>query len=329
MLWPLLLVSAPPQPMLRLDRRIVANAAAYLTATTEALAAKSKCPRCFMHASLCVCSETEKVASQHKLDLDSFPRFECRVVMHYKEFGRPSNTGKFLPMLMPDHSSIAIYCTEECHQSIEFMIENNAVVLFPETDSTELNPQTLPVLFPNNSKVNVLCVLDSTWNEAKTMNKWIPRSIPRAHLAEGALMSGESLYRVRKQASLGSDKTTLSTIEAAGAALDTIQGTSKFSVAFTEVLKYSVDAVFKQRGYKQVYGHAIQPNMSNASSSHDCFTRATVQRPKACPKCKQTSRFKNLGSASLDAEMSADGGVCRRWRCKDCGLIFVNSTAYV
>lgn len=327
MLYCLLLASSceSSEPMLRLDQRIRTNAASYLSSTRETMVAKGRCSVCFMHASLCVCPVARRISARHMLDMQ-FPRFECRVLMHYKELGRPSNSGKFLPMLVPQRTGISVYGTEDCLETVQLMTENNAVLLFPERDSIELNRDTLLRLFPENNKTNVLCVLDSTWSEAKTMNKWVPRSIPRVHLPELSLGENEGVYCVRKRARLGSEKTALSTIEALGRSLDIIHDSSKFHDAFLEMLKYSVDAVFKQRGYQQVFGHTIQPNIGKASL-YDAFTKAKIQRPKECPVCKQTSRFKNLGSAFVPPDDGTAAEISlRRWRCKDCGLVFVSSS---
>jgi hypothetical protein len=136
---------------------------------------------------------------------------------------------------------------------------------------------------------------------------------------------------------LRNEKSTFSTIEAIAKSLDTLHHpkTLKYESAFVEALKYSVDAVMKQRGRENVFGNVIVPKASEESISQDSYTKPFHERPPRCHICEKNEGFKNLGL--VETEMgtekgSSEGTVCsptpmfeRRWRCRACEAVFATA----
>ena len=376
-----------------LDARIISSATAYLESTYSSFSEKKKCALCFMYASLCVCSKAAELRSRYSSLLNIQDHLQVSVLMHYKELGRPSNTGKLLPMIFPNFSSIAVYGSETSMKSVDYLLENRAIILFPEAGAGELTASSFDQIYgkadldteevawlDTNSrqrrrrKEDVLVVIDATWREAKTINKWLPRNIPRLRLPSpppptetilntngyidqnssasssssslSACSSPVSVYLTRKRAIIGTEGvSTFSSIEAVAQSLDILHEQSRdalnthgmsFSSLFTELLKYCVDAVLKQRGSKEAFGSNVVPNLSPSSGyKEECtdspatpsyaqehqgpFTPATVKRPEQCPSCGGVVRFKNLGGTLSEG---ASGVFRRKWRCGGCSSVF-------
>lgn len=347
MFWLLVPPSNQIQP--QIDPRLASSAETFLK-TTSTILGKSKCIRCYMHKCLCVCSVVAKIAAKYALNLH--PQLEIQVFMHYKEIGRPSNTGKIVRLLHPTHTIEYTYGTPDSLDMIARLIANNGFILFPDKESIPLslstfspdiilNESNIPIesIIPvqskvdsikasNNSKKNILCIIDATWREAKTMNKWIPSSIPRVHLPTSTTLQGsvqgseDSLYLTRKRAILASNTSTFSTIEAVSKSFDILHPyhNGKHSQLGNEVLRHCVDAVFKQRGVATPYGSDIQPvfsddpdDDSHSNLSGGAYVKPQVDRPSSCPSCSSSTRFKNMGVHA--------GGI-HRWMCRECKHVF-------
>ena len=316
-------------PLVELDKRIMMCASTYLNSTKTSFLNDHKCRTCFLFKPICICSTISAKAANSSLNI-KFPNLEYKILMHYKEYGRPSNTGKLLPMLSPNHSSVHIYGTDESLHMVNYLMSNNGIVLFTDKLSSELNidsfSRSLDTSDIKREKSNVICVIDATWREAKTINKWLPRSIPRYHLPD--VGQNSSLFMNRKRALLGSVEHTFSTIESVSRSLEVLHAGLKpaadvsFNKAFNEVLKYSVDAVFRQRGSKSCFGNDIVPDFSGDNAcDRGPFIKAQVEKPKVCPSCGETNgtRFKNRGVHPIGAPGSGTGGSMRRWKCRACG----------
>jgi DTW domain-containing protein YfiP len=116
--------------------------------------------------------------------------------MHYKEYGKSSNTGKLLSFFSPYKCTVDIFGTKSADESLWSICsagDKMPVVLFPSNDSIPLSN------LKQYKKDIILCVIDSTWNQAKAVDKWLPKHLARVHIDD--YIEKDSLFLLRKQRS--------------------------------------------------------------------------------------------------------------------------------
>jgi DTW domain-containing protein YfiP len=277
----------------------------------------NKCKSCFMTQCLCICSRVKDIYQKS----ETKPKSNLKVFMHYKEWGRASNTGKLLSIGMPEKSSISIFgsITDE-EEMLASFVNKPVLILYPSPDSKPISEYNS--WFSHQSGVT-LCVLDSTWSQSSAMNNRLPEHIPRVRIDDEVL--SPSLFLNRKQST---NKTKVCTVEAVALALRAMGEDESALNPIFESLRLSVDAVLQQSGKKAVYNN----NMASMS------THATIVRPKECPSCNANCAdtvFKNLGTHKRrPSERSLTGSdndsdtesshpfVYRTWKCTACSEYF-------
>jgi len=222
------------------------------------------CLKCWTKLTGCICGLVKKTNFRHNFLL----------YMHYKEFGRQTNTGKILGISSENARIFLSGIPEEEAEMLSILKNNpkNSFVLFPSLNSISV-AQFLSRFDPENSSdskgkekekegeyefpsLNIV-VLDGTWNQAKHLAYNIPEEVPRVHVDP----TSPSLFLLRKQTR--SDR--ICTLEAATLLIDELENFSfkpnpnppNHDLFHTMLgnLKLSVDSVLRDKGKEPVYGN--------------------------------------------------------------------------
>ena len=149
----------------------------------ESLEADNRCRTCFFHKQNCVCKSLQSLPISENI--------KFKVFMHYKEFGRTSNTGKLLHILYPNQTTISLYQIDD----LVLPPTEETIILYPSSDSACISTR-IQQCGLKSKKLNII-VLEGTWAETKTLNRQFPADIPRVNINN--LISGPSLFTLRKQ----------------------------------------------------------------------------------------------------------------------------------
>eukprot|EP01041_Mallomonas_annulata_P005960 gene5960-12030_t len=273
--------------------------------TMERFKEKCRCQTCWLHKSICICDSVRLLAA------NSPPlKINVALLMHYKEYGRASNTGKLLSILAPTKTSITIFGSDEATALYDSLLTKPSLVLYPGADSKPASDYK--DWCQNSNEEITLCVMDSTWNLSKAMERSIPEGVPRVNI--NTEVTGPSLFLSRKQSTTASK---VSTIEAILLALTSLGEDPAALASFIPALKLSVDVVQRQRGRPNLYGTVIEPqDLGDDNPSQYC----SVTKPDCCPSCGNTDgNFRNLGTIRQpEGELSR----LRLWKCKSCNENF-------
>lgn len=165
--------------------------------------AASRCARCRMHASLCVCA--------------LIPRLETRtrviLIIHRAEDRKPTNTGRLASECLVNSEVVVRGHEDRPTPPFAWAADERPLLLFPHEDATPL--AALP---RDDTKRDVLVVPDGNWRQASRVRNRVPGlkeitcvSLPAAE---------PSLYRLRFEA----HPAGLATLEAVARALAVLEG---------------------------------------------------------------------------------------------------------
>ena len=273
---------------------------------------RNRCQSCWISKSLCICDKAREFAT-------GCPPIKAHIalLMHYKEWGRASNTGKLLKIMSPSTTSISIFGIQIDESNLlKKLNEKPSTVLYPSASSRPASEfQEWYTL--HNGNVNI-CVLDSTWNQSKAMDRLIPENVPRININD--MIAGPSLFLSRKQ-SLTEYK--ISTIEAVAMALVSLGEDPEALRPYYDALKLSVDSVNLLRGMPEAYGSDIVPTIDDCGGPSP-FTTPSVPKPEVCACCgTKGTKLRNMGTLFVtDDELGLDGRRVRVWHCKNCNQKF-------
>ncbi|MEO7109327.1 MAG: tRNA-uridine aminocarboxypropyltransferase [Polyangiaceae bacterium] len=161
-----------------------------------------RCPRCYMHGSLCVCNLMPTLDTRTRLIL----------VIHRIEARKPSNTGR-LGVECLTNSETWIRGHEEHPTDTYAPAENcQPLFLFPHEEATPITT------FANSERPIHLIVPDGTWRQAAKVRNRVAgfKNIPCVSLPADA----PSIYRLRSEAHAHG----LATIEAIARAFGILEG---------------------------------------------------------------------------------------------------------
>ena len=183
--------------------------------------AEGRCAGCWLQQAQCICSRLAslKVATR---------RIDVCVAVHYKEWGRPKNTAKLLPLVIDG-------CRAVVHPIEALPQRGPTLLLFPGEDSQPAGAYREWVASQQEERLTLL-VVDGTWSQARTMARQLA-GVTRVHVSEGAGESRESLVLHRKQPRLGH----VSTLEAVAHALSEL-GESHAEAPLLAALRLACDA---------------------------------------------------------------------------------------
>ena len=181
------------------------HAAAHL-ASNRARMARKRCMACWVTRAHCMCERLREL----RIATD---RVNVLVAMHYKEYGKATNTAKLLPHLIgpsTDACSLCVYPVDSLQERLQDA--GPALLLWPGEDSTPA-AELRGWVAEQRQRVTLL-VIDGTWGHARAMARCVPESVRRVHVS--AEVAGPSLFRYnRRQAT----PVRVSTLEAVGLAL--------------------------------------------------------------------------------------------------------------
>ena len=164
--------------------------------------ADARCPRCRVHASLCVCALIPRIATRTRLVL----------VVHRREERKPTNTGRLAIACLSN--SQAILRGHESSPVAPFAWDGSTqpLLLFPHADA-------IPIArFAASERPITLIVPDGTWRQAAKVRARVPglSDVPCVSIEREA----PTMYRLRHETRDGG----LATIEAIARALGVLEG---------------------------------------------------------------------------------------------------------
>uniref|UniRef100_A0A6B2LBG9 tRNA-uridine aminocarboxypropyltransferase n=1 Tax=Arcella intermedia TaxID=1963864 RepID=A0A6B2LBG9_9EUKA len=158
------------------------------------------CPDCWLLKDFCSCF----LGKESKIQITN----HVWIYMHYREYGRSTNTGLTMYQILGEHASLVMYGNLEEEKKMIDTInsqQQNTFVLFPSSDSItfeEYKNQRNSAIDPEkqkeeqNTSYNII-ILDATWKQAKAMLRHLPTGITRIKL--GTLKT--TISKLRKQTS--------------------------------------------------------------------------------------------------------------------------------
>ena len=146
---------------------------------------KDPCPGCFLHQSLCLCSEIPKLQLRTRICL----------VIHRKELKRTTNTGQLALRALPN-SEMKVRGTIDDQLDLTSALDPNyfPLLFYPSENAIELTPDYIAKIH----KPILLIVPDGNWRQASKVNtrhpelKNIPRVMIRAKNLEDQHLRQES-----------------------------------------------------------------------------------------------------------------------------------------
>lgn len=282
---------------------------------------EGRCFGCFLFMPYCMCSIAPTIFQPALSNPSSVTsRVHFCLFMHFKEWGRASNTGKLLNVgLGNDRAGLYIFGQQDQEQVlIEKLRSRPSLILYPSTNAKNISEYRHLIETTGNENPLQLCVIDTTWSLSAAMNRNLPDDIPRV-MIDKDLISGPSRFLNRKQ---NINKHKVSTIEAVALALQsllpensTVGNSTSSSIdeednlpeelrCYRTALEYSVDSVLKQAGKKLAYGHEILPNFSTTGNQvhFGPVTRPITGKPLACLGCGRQRA--NINGDILDPEVN-------------------------
>ena len=167
--------------------------------------AASRCERCRMHSSLCVCALVPALDTRTRLVL----------VIHRAEDRKPTNTGRLAVLAMKNSEVIIRGHTTEPTPAQAWSAATRPLFLFPHEDAVPLESLAF---VPGDDRPVTLIVPDGNWRQASKVRNRVAgmRAVPCVSLPIGA----PSIYRLRSEA----HPFGLATVEAIGRSLRILEG---------------------------------------------------------------------------------------------------------
>ncbi len=194
--------------------------------------ASSRCDRCRMHASLCVCALVPKLVTRTRLVL----------VLHRAEDRKPTNTGKLAALALHE-SQIFVRGDKDVRvdPEVTWSDETRPIFLFPHEDAV---PLASIAHVPGDDRPVTLIVPDGNWRQASKVRNRVRgmRDVQCASLP----VAEPSVYRLRSEA----HPFGLATLEAIARALRVLEGDAGPAIeqALLHVFRAFVERTLWSRG---------------------------------------------------------------------------------
>jgi len=296
-----------------IDPRELDHAAAHYAANLKRMAT-TRCMACWVTRAHCMCARLRSLrVTTEKLDV--------LVAVHYKEYGKASNTAKLLPHLLAageatggavasGSCSLCVYPIEPLQERLR--VAGPTLLLWPGEDSVPA-AELRPWVAAQGRRVTLL-VIDGSWGHARAMARCVPASVRRVSVS--AHVSGPSLFSHNRRQPTPE---RVSTLEAVGLAL-TALGEAADMRPLLEALRLQVDVALAHHGEPAAFGHDTTPDPAAAALPHSPKMAAVVARPESCPLCQAMGTFKNV--RFWPTAGAPPGSFSRIWRCRRCKGLF-------
>ncbi len=191
----------------------------------------SRCVRCHMHMSLCVCTLIPTLQTRTRVVL----------VMHRCEARKSTNTGRLATEALPNSKRIVRGRKGAPDDALSWSPDTRPLLLFPHEDALPLASLAQVV---GDDRPVTLIVPDGNWRQASKVRQRVAglRDVPCVTLPMGE----RSAYRLRFEA----HRTGLSTLEAIARALRLLEGDAGPDVerALLAVFRAMVERTLWSRG---------------------------------------------------------------------------------
>ena len=101
-----------------------------------------RCQSCWFYKSVCICNKVRDMSK----NTDSI-QTEINIFMHFKEWGKTTNTGKLIKLIAPQKSSIHIYGTPQAQDYLNHLTsqdDKQLVILYPSENSVPISNYKYP-----------------------------------------------------------------------------------------------------------------------------------------------------------------------------------------
>lgn len=185
----------------------------------------ARCPRCHMHASLCICALIPRIETRTRLVL----------VIHRLEDRKPTNTGRLATECLPNSEVIVRGCESSPNVLPTWDETTQPLFLYPADDALPL------ARFAASERAITLVVPDGTWRQAAKVRNRVAslRDVPCVSLGPDA----PTTYRLRTE----TRSEGLATIEAIARAFGILEGEHVRS-ALEQVFRAMVERTLWSRG---------------------------------------------------------------------------------
>ena len=187
--------------------------------------AAARCPRCRMHASLCLCALVPRLTTRTRLLL----------VIHRYEERKPTNTGRLAAECLTQSRVLVRGTESQPKDSLDVPPETQPLLLFPHEGARDLRE------YAGSMIPTTLIVPDGTWRQASKVRQRVRGldTVPCVKLPKGP----PSRYRLRFE----SHDDGLATIEAIARAFGILEG-PHVEAALLRVFGAMVDRTLWARG---------------------------------------------------------------------------------
>ena len=207
----------------------------------------SRCARCRMHSSLCVCPLIPTLQTRTRLVL----------VIHRAEDRKPTNTGKLATEALPNSEVVIRGRASKPQDDLSWAEGTRPLFLFPHEDAVPLGSIVL------DDRPITLIVPDGNWRQAAKVRNRVAglSAVPCVSLPIGA----PSVYRLRVEA----HPFGMATIEAIARSLRILEGENGPAIedALLHVFKAMVERTLWSRG--EVDDHEVTGGIPEGTLRHD------------------------------------------------------------
>ena len=187
--------------------------------------ADARCPRCRVHASLCLCALIPRITTRTRLVL----------VIHRREERKPTNTGRLAVECLSNSQAVVRGHPSSSRTPALWDEATQPLLLFPAADA-------IPIArFAASERPITLIVPDGTWRQAAKVRARVPglADVPCVSIEPDA----PTMYRLRQE----TRDRGLATIEAIARALGVLEGAPVRS-ALESVFRAMVERTLWSRG---------------------------------------------------------------------------------
>lgn len=129
----------------------------------------SNCMNCGLPSSVCICN---RIKDMQEVSID----MELHILMHEKELGRNTNTGRLPGFIFESNTSYYVWKRNEPPSKLISAInevDNLLVLLYPSDDESEaITTDDVSEIIKNGAKKLNIVVVDGTWQESvKIVNR--------------------------------------------------------------------------------------------------------------------------------------------------------------